>query len=245
MSYNELNLRTKYKIGWFLNMSEPQHPNTIIIQNQFYPDGLKEIDVWNYYQKNKNYLLKETLGRELIFFFSTDVNKTIVIRNVKGKILRLNPSNYDKVISGRTLSIHSCMKKIEDFFILDIDIDDINIAKDVVYETIPILEKSKFIYETKIRFTGKSSFHIVCYLTRKMYTDRAREIFESYLKESELKNIYDVGYRRRKGIPLLDLSIDKYRGGFITLGSLSVLGLKCLEVDRKHLKVFRKERAII
>ena len=66
-------------------MSIPQHPDKIMVKNQFYPEGLKEIDIWNYYQKYKPLILRETLGRELIIFFSTDVNKTIVVRKYKEK----------------------------------------------------------------------------------------------------------------------------------------------------------------
>ena len=39
-------------------MSYPQNPETLVIQNKYYPKGLREIDIWNYYQKNKNLLFK-------------------------------------------------------------------------------------------------------------------------------------------------------------------------------------------
>lgn len=92
-------------------MSVPQHPDVIIVKNQYYPKGLREIDIWNYYQKVKPSLMREIMGRELIIFFATDTNKVIVIRNIKESLIRITPSTYDTIISGRTLSIHSCMKK--------------------------------------------------------------------------------------------------------------------------------------
>ena len=43
----------------------------------------------------------------------------------------------------------------------------------------------------------------------------------------------------------LDLAPNKYRGGYITLGSLSVLGLRCMEISLRSVSRFRKESATI
>ena len=40
-------------------MAYPENPETIVIKNRFYPRGLREIDVWNHYQKVKRQLLAE------------------------------------------------------------------------------------------------------------------------------------------------------------------------------------------
>lgn len=58
-------------------MSYPQNPNTIIIKNEYYPTGLKEIDIWNYYQKVRTNLLKETIGKNLIVFFFIDTSELL------------------------------------------------------------------------------------------------------------------------------------------------------------------------
>ena len=227
-------------------MSIPQNPQTIVVQNQYYPEGLKEIDVWNYYQKNKNLILKEIIGREVMIFFSTDINKTVVIRNIKGTPIRITPSTYDTIISGRTLVIYSTMKRIEEFGIVDIDVADFDIAKRSAQEVYDEMLKAPFIRDIKIRYTGKESFHIVCYFKRSLYIDRARLLLKEFLKKSNLSNDYDIEHKRRKGIPNLDLSPNKYKGAFITLGSLSSLGLRCVEVvDIRKIKIFRKESAII
>lgn len=226
-------------------MAIPQNPQTIILQNEYYPNGLKEIDIWNYYQKNKNLILRQIIGREVMIFFATDINKTVVIRNIKGTPIRITPSTYDTIISGRTLAIYSTMKRIEEFGIVDIDISDFDVAKRSAQEVYDEMLKAPFIRDIKIRYTGKESFHIVCYFKRSLYIDRARLLLKEYLKESNLSNDYDIEHKRRKGIPNLDLSPNKQRGAFITLGSLSSLGLKCVEVDIRRIKTFRKESAII
>lgn len=226
-------------------MSIPKNPETIIVKNKYYPDGLKEIDIWNYYQKNKNLILRETLGRELIVFFATDVNKTIVIRKVRDKLIYLNPSNYDNIISGRTLSIHSTMHRENSFGIIDIDVDDIDVAKEAVIDVVPVIEKAPFVEDVKIRFTGKSSFHIVCYFRRPLIIDKVKILIKNFLEDSTLSNNYDIEYKRRKGITNLDLAPNKYRGGYITLGSLSTIGLRCVEVPLRSINRFRKESSEI
>lgn len=226
-------------------MSIPQHPDKIMVKNQFYPEGLKEIDIWNYYQKYKSLLLRETLGRELIIFFSTDVNKTIVVRKYKEKLIRLTPSNYDTVISGRTLSLHCGMHRAENFGIIDLDTDEFDMAKEAVLDVYPVIEKAPFISDVKIRFTGKTSFHIILEYKRPLMVDRAKVLIKNFLDESPLSNKYDIEYKRRKGVVNLDLAPNKYRGGYIALGSLSVLGLRCMEIPLKSVRRFRKESASV
>ena len=38
-------------------MGYPKNPDSIVLKNKYYPNGLKEIDIWNYYQKNKRNML--------------------------------------------------------------------------------------------------------------------------------------------------------------------------------------------
>jgi hypothetical protein len=66
-----------------------------------------------------------------------------------------------------------------------------------------------------------------------------------FLLESELSQRYSIERKRTKGIVNLDLSSNKYLGGYITLGSLSILGLKAMEVKIEEIVKFRKEDAKI
>ena len=226
-------------------MSEPKHPDTILIKNNFYPNGLCEIDLWNYYQKNKNLILKETRLRELIFFLATDVNETTVVRRTKDHgVIMLTSSNFDKYITGRSLSIHSCMAKVEDFGIIDIDTEDFNKAKEATFDVCNTIDRAPFVSDVRIRFTGKDSFHVICYFKRKLRIDSAKVLLKNFLKESALADIYDIEYKEREKVNL-DLAPNKYRGGFITLGSLSVTGLRCMYVELRHLRSFSKQMAVI
>lgn len=223
-------------------MSYPEHPDTIIIKNEFYPDGLREIDIWNYYQKVKGPLLQQVINRDLMFFIMVNVNKDIVLRKGKTtRFLRLNNQNYDTLITGRTVSIHSTMKRHENFGIVDIDTDDFDEAKLAAFKVYNHMTKS---YNTSIRFTGKSSFHVVCEFNREKDIDNIRNEFEQKMRDSNLSQ-YTIGYRRTGRVPNLDLSSNKLRGGFITLHSLSTIGLRCMEIDSTKIIRFRKELAKI
>ena len=52
----------------------PQNPETLVLKNEFYPNGLREIDIWKYYQKERTNILRETLGKTLMIFFAVDLN---------------------------------------------------------------------------------------------------------------------------------------------------------------------------
>jgi hypothetical protein len=230
-------------------MSYPEHPDTIVIKNAFYTKGLKEIDVWNYYQLVKTPLLKETQGRDLMFYIFVDINKSIIRRKVESGYIRLDPRNYDQMITGRSVSIHSAMRSYEEFGIIDVDIDPsdgFRWAKKVTMDVYDfVMDKMPVIREARIRFTGKTSFHIVCDFGRKMKIDTIKFLLEKFLRESPLARVYTVGGKRRPGIPNLDMGRNALRANFITLNSLSTIGLRCMEVDYSRLLSFNIREALV
>jgi hypothetical protein len=228
-------------------MSYPQHPDFVVVKNEFYPNGLKEIDIWNYYQLVKPQLLQETRFRDLIFWFMIDVNKPIIQRKGKTeRFIRLNPDNYDTLITGRTVSIHSTMSSAEKFGIIDIDTDNFNDAKEAAEDVYHyVLDNANFIDGASIRFTGKSSFHIFCNYKRKLKVEYAKLLWVDFLRESELAKKYSIEAKRKPGIVNLDLAPNKIYGGFITLHSLSILGLRCMNIPVDKIRRFKKENARI
>ena len=230
-------------------MSYPKNPNMIILKNRIYTSGLKEIDIWNYYQKFKYGLLDQTKNRDLMFFIMVDVNKPVIRRRVKTGTIRLTPQNYDTLITGRTISIHSAMKSTEQFGIIDIDIDPTDgfkWAKKVTADVYDfVIDKMPLVAKASIRFTGKNSFHIICNFRQKMKIDTIRFLLRKFLVNSDLSRVYTIEGRRRAGIPNLDLAPNKIRGNYITLHSLSVLGLRCMEVSYRDLANFDPRKARI
>ena len=230
-------------------MSYPANPETIVIKNKFYPKGLREIDIWNYYQKQKINILRNTINRDIMFFIMVDVNKPIVRRKGNNEFIRLKPNNYDTLITGRTVSLHAGMGPYEEFGIIDIDIDPTDgfkWAKEVTYRVYDfVMEKMPIVRSASIRYTGKHSFHIKCDFGRKMKIDVIRFLLAKFLRESELAKVYTVEGKRRPGIPNLDMAPNKLRGNYITLDSLSIWGLRCMEVPYSSLMSFDPRKAMI
>jgi len=229
-------------------MAYPENPKNIIIKNKYYPDGLREIDSWDYYHRyRRSRILEQTQGRDLMLLVMVDINKPVILR--KGKttqFIRLNNSNYDDVMHGRVITVYSTMKRNEDIAIIDIDSDDFKkglLAALRTYEF--VMDKVPIIRGAQIRYTGKTGFHIYCNLVRKINVDSIRLLFRKFLLESNLSNVYTVSHKRTVGIPNLDLSPNKYNGAYITLHSLSVWGLKCMEVDHGDLLSFNPYKAKI
>ena len=230
-------------------MAYPENPNTVVVKNKYYPSGLTELDIWNYYQSVKGPLLKQVYNRDLMFYIMVDVNKPVIKRKAKSGYIRLTSKNYDEMITGRTVSIHSAMNGYEDFGIIDIDVhpsDGFNWARKVTYDVYDfVMDKMPILRSASIRYTGKTSFHVVCDFGRKTKVDSIKHLLDSFLSRSDLRRAYQIGGKRRSGVPNLDLDRNCLRCNFITLYSLSILGLKCMEVSYQDLLRFNPPDARI
>jgi len=59
-------------------MGKPQNPTTVILKNKFYPQGLREIDVWMYYHEVKRELIRENVGLQMMIYIMAEMNKPII-----------------------------------------------------------------------------------------------------------------------------------------------------------------------
>jgi len=228
-------------------MGFPRHPETIILKNEFYPRGLREIDTYGYYQLNKDKILREVAGRDLMFYIAVDTNKFIIKRAGKEtQYIRLTASNWDDEVHGRVISIHSAMRKMEDIAVVDIDTDNFGKAKKAVLDVYKILlGRVPIVNKVQIRFTGKKGFHLFCTLKKKMSIDSIRMVLKKVLSTSpELQN-YTIEQSAAPGMVNLDLAPNKFRGNFITLHALSTWGLKCMPVPIGRVTSFNQKDAII
>ncbi len=226
-------------------MSKPTKPDTIVIKNRYYSKGLKEIDIWNYYQKVKSSLLKETYGKDIMMFLAVDVNKMIVKRKEGNKQLGLYNATFDRIVSGRSISFHSTMKNFDDIAVIDIDADIIDKAKIATIDVFNFIQNVPLVKNTTVRFTGKKSFHVVCNLKTRIDVNKMRHYFENVLNNSDLSKKYLINKRRNSRVVNLDLSPMKVKGTYITLHSLSVIGLKCVEVIPQNIMRFDPMRVRI
>jgi len=210
------------------------------------PKGIKEIDIWNYYMSVKSSLVKEVSGRDLFVYIMTDKGPVLVRKGKTTKYIRLNASNYEQVITGRTISIHSSMRRTESIGIVDIDCDNFRLAKIAAFETFnEIAAEFSILDRVTIHFTGKTGFHIFCKIRGRANIDSIRFLLRKFLMGTNLAKKYTIESKRTSGIPNLDLAPNKFRGGYVSLHSLSTIGLKCMEIKPTELLRFEPHRARI
>jgi hypothetical protein len=191
--------------------------------------------------KEKDSLLKEINNREVLIFFATDINKIIVKRKTKDEFIKLNPSNYDNIISGRTISICSTMKEKEKFGIIDLDFHDFNTNKNATFDIYDeLLQINKNL---EIIYTGKNGFHIYYHFNSFKDINLIRQELQEILKRQSEK--YSIHGKRSLDRVNLDLSPNKFRGAYTTINSLSTIGLKCMRITRDHLDDFIQNEAKI
>ena len=219
---------------------EIENPDTILIRNPLCVNGLTEKDVYDYYQSHKRLILDQVEGREVILFLAVQKNKFVVKRNIK-----LTKSNFDKIIHPRVVSIHSTMNKKENFGIIDIDCNHFGRAKKITHELYYYLRNT--FPKLSIRFTGKESFHIHCPFVdnNKRDIDKIRLTLKDLITNFNTNIPHTKFKTKTNTIPNIDLAPNKYRGGYITLHSLSVLGLRCMEVNIENLLTFQRQEARI
>jgi len=228
-------------------IKELKNPKSILIQNEFYPSGLTEEDISNYYSKVKRKILSVNDNREVMLFIAVDINKFIIRRHYSNNdYIILTNDNYDEILHGRVTTIISTMKRYENFGIIDIDYHDFDKNKEITLEIIKYLSSIKIspFKSIRVRFTGKSSFHIIIYLNKNQDINITR-LYLSEILRDKFSDKYDIIYKRSSDKPNLDLSPNKFRGGFISEFSLSVLGLRCLNIPINQIKEFEKRFAKI
>lgn len=109
-------------INQFLQEFSPKNPDDIVIKNKFYPNGLSERSIYNYYMSRKRELLEWIGDRNVSFLLRLSENQTVIIRNQKGKPILLTSDNFEKLITGRTNVVYVSHPKITDYWIIDIDL---------------------------------------------------------------------------------------------------------------------------
>ena len=88
-------------INKFLTEFYPSHPEDTVIKNTFYPKGLRESEIYNYYLSKKKDLLKWIDGRRVAFLLRLSEKHSVLIRNQKGNPIYLTDSNFENLMENK------------------------------------------------------------------------------------------------------------------------------------------------
>jgi len=236
-----------YTISEYLNdISEhaPQNVDDIVIKNKFYPRGLTEQQIYDYYMGNKRKILNWIGSRPVAFFLVID-GKIVVKRKLKSGPIILNDSNYEELITGRTVSIYVERPDRTDYFIVDIDAGK-GINYKEIWEASEIAQKSLYdmgVLNWEKLFTSPYGMHLIGYIKPKLSIGLLRG--EIYNLLSNNQNEYLVNIKGRKpGTINFDLSPNYTRSIHIVRHGLTKEGLICDNIASVNMSMTKAGKTI-
>lgn len=170
-------------INSFLQEFFPSHPLEIVVKNKYYPNGLTEKQIYSYHLSIKDKILHWIDNRNVAFLIKTEPDKTVLIRNQKGKPLHLTSSNFEDIITGRTNVIYVVHPTLTDYWVTDIDIGPnltIKHAKnalDILLHSNLNLKKHEAIY------SSDKGIHLIGYVSIPGDIDLLREELKIQLQK--------------------------------------------------------------
>lgn len=228
-------------------MAHPENPKTVVIQNEYYPGGLTELQVWKHYQKFKNRVISEIDKTAVTLWVFIDVNKPIVKRKVFNSPFTITGENYDKVITGRTVSISSELKQTTNNIIIDIDpgsgVNESQIKDCVRVVLDSAVSELSYVVRKRVISTAKG-YHLHLILDKKMNINSLRTI-ATRLLSMDFKDTYLINSKNPKSNEInLDLTPMNPRGLHQTPYALCRNGLMSMDVT-DYLVSFNRRSAII
>ena len=221
--------------------------NELILKNEYYPNGLNELDIYNYYQHNKELILRGAFQKRLFLFLFTKLNEYIVIRKLKDQYIRLNTDNYNSIFNGRVVSASIESEDDTNHIIIDIDVDkNVNErTKKSFANEVSIFLANKYknneIESIKI-FSSANSYHVHAFLNYKTNREELKDdiidSLDKYLPD------YRVNKKGKTNIPNLDLTPMNNRNGYPIPFSLNLNGTIYRNVTEK-LNTFNRNRNVI
>ena len=223
----------------------PSHPDTILIKNEFYPNGLTERMVHNHYIKNEKKILEELDFRPVILFISTKPNELIVKRNLGNNPIILDHTNFLEVVHGRVLSLSVERGETARYFCVDIDSGPTPNEAKLKKAVEDVLKSSISVPSSKYKIISTSSgYHIYFYLKRPLPIRTAHQLLKTALI-MEFSDKYIVDGKVPTGDEIkLDTTPTRYRGSHVVPNALCRNGLIAMDVT-KTIKVFNRRDAII
>ncbi len=227
----------------------PKHPNRIIIKpNEYYKEGLREIDIYSHWIEHKAEVLEWCRNRNVMEVRLLDKGP-IYIRRMDGA-LRLDEKNYEERITGRTVELHAEHKSKDRVAYIDIDPHDVdfNTCKKYTLKVYELLKKDKTFPKERLEivFSGHKGFHVFIFHRDLLDIDKVRKHYRLYFDQAfEGDELVTTGIAKPKQIRI-DTTLIKRRGTFKIPFSLDRrTGLQSLPLKPQQVAKFKKEQAKI
>lgn len=218
----------------YLRESAPtDNPDGVVVSNRFYPKGLTEKQIYDYYIMNKHNIIKWIDGRQVSFFLEVENSKPVVIRKYKSNPIFLNSENYEKLITGRTLSIYTQMPTISKYFVVDVDGGPGVSFSDVVKASVKaqklLMGFNVIKYETL--FTSSLGVHLIGHTNNHL---TPKKTILNLTEMLSAQDEYLVNIKGRKpGSINYDLSPNNEKALHLCRYSLTKDGLICDDISQK------------
>ena len=213
-------------------MGKPAHPETVIVKNDYYPHGLTEDRVWNYFDKNRDRIIKELNNRNSLLLIIPKLNDIVFRRFVKDKKIILTKENYDKLIHGRVISISVEREDPIDYICVDVDPGEAvkeKETKDLIKNK--LLTSGLKSLSTHHRISNSATgYHVYFYLKEKMGLEEGYQILTKQLIMIVDDRIYLGAEIPPSDKIKLDTVSTRNGGSHTVIGSLCKNGLICKDI---------------
>jgi len=231
----------------------PSHPDTVVIESEFYPGGLTEADVWEYYDREKEPIAAELKGHDVMLVIKADGEIYRRHPDSKEEPIRISSiEDFDRYNNGRTVEFHKVVGDQTVYGYVDVDPkEDVPFerTKRVTSEVYAALTRLPDVTQVDLAYSGGRGFHLYPYYTQPKTTDQVRgelkEAMDEYIEDSGDEKL-TTGRVYEEDMIRLDTSTLKRAGSLRVPGSLNMqTGLRCMSVEPNELGQFRREGAKI
>ena len=220
----------------------------ILLENEFYPNGLSDELIQKHYKKHQKNILLEIQHRNIALIICPKTNDFVWLRNIKNKTIQIkNRRDYNNILHDRVLSIFPEVNTFEKKFVIDIDCTNIENAKKTVSHLYNIFKESEYVNDVKIFFTGQTSFHLHVFLPNKTNIDRCKDLAYGIIRQDPIApKMMTINQNRKKDeFPNIDFSTLHNKGVYICPYAISKKGLIAGEVKFDEINKFNIRNFIL
>ena len=244
------------KLGLYLNEEQatpseyPEHPNTVLIKNDYYKKGLTEHMVWKHNYNHTSDLFKDLKGHRILTIVKTPQGD-ILRRKKDDKEYQINnKADISELNSGRAMEFHIVADAETDVAWIDLDPRedfDFEQVKNITTDLVPILTKVSESDDILTKYSSGRGFHLISWMKEKRNVDDLRkELIEELKKYSKGNPKLTTSFAQNRDMMRLDVSTLHESGSIRAAWSLnSKTGLISLPLSPNEIEIFNKKMAVI